>query len=285
MGDPFQCALWARARAAPGWLALAALLGCGHAPPSRPAASTTPPPAHNAAPGAPARGGSEPHPSAASQPLPSPPPVGSEDITEFMAEHFAVATWARDAVINGNLDALRRPLRALASYPYASVAPGGWLSAIAKLQQAARLTADAKTLDLAATGVATMGRICGECHREHGQGPVFVGSSPRSGAATSDTFGARMARHMWAADRMWEGLTGPSDQSWRDGAKALAQAPEAPPRTDPPLPPRFSEALLQVRALGQRAGEAESLEDRANVYAVFLASCAGCHAYQAQYSF
>ena len=212
-------------------------------------------------------------------------PAPSEDITAYMAEHFAVVTWARDAVIKGNLDALRRPLLALADYQYQSVAPGGWLPALAKLQQAARLTADAKTLDLAATGVATIGRICGDCHRDTHGGPHFIGGHRETKSPTSDTLGTRMYRHMWAADRLWEGLTGPSDEAWRAGADALARAPEKTPRADPPLPPRFATALLQVRELGQRALEADSLADRANVFGVFLASCAGCHAFQVQLSF
>jgi mono/diheme cytochrome c family protein len=223
--------------------------------------------------------------SRAAAPAASKADAGSEEITDFMAEHFAVATWARDAVINGNLDALRRPLRALADYRYASVAPGGWLGSIAKLQQAAGLTADAETLDVAAAGVAAMGRVCGSCHREQGGGPHFAGAERERSRPTSDTLGTRMVRHMWAADRFWEGLTGPSDDAWQAGAEALAHAPEAPPRADPPLPPRFVAALQNVRTLGQRALEASSDEERANVYGAFLASCAACHAYQVQLSF
>jgi mono/diheme cytochrome c family protein len=222
-----------------------------------------------------------PAPNANPAPKPQKPGAeGSEEISAYMAEHFVVATWARDSVINGNLDALRRPLRALADYRYSQVAPGGWLPAIARLQEAARLTADAETLDLAAGGVAVMGRVCGECHRENHAGPRFIGGERDEGKTKSDTLGTRMYRHMWAADRLWEGLTGPSDEAWRAGAQALVRAPEQAPRTQPPLPPQFASALLQVRELGQRALEADSLADRANVYGLFLASCASCHALQ-----
>jgi mono/diheme cytochrome c family protein len=274
-------------RALFGWAVLACLLGlslssaCGHTEAARPAAqsaSARSTPEHKA----PIPTPSAARPAAASSRAPA---AGTDDISAFMAEHFAVATWARDSVINGNLDALRRPVRALAEYRYTTVAPGGWLPQIAKLQEAARLTADARTLDLAATGVATMARICGDCHREHGGGPTFVGSHREAERPSSDSLGNRMYRHMWAADRMWEGLTGPSDESWHDGAAALAQAPEKPPRADPPLPPKFAAALQQVRELGQRAGEAETMEERANVYALFLATCAGCHAYQVELKF
>ncbi|MFI5306640.1 MAG: hypothetical protein ACHQ53_04760 [Polyangiales bacterium] len=269
----FASAALGGARRNQPWICSALLLfssACGHGASAAQRSGSTAPSARVRAPAAPPRDGGAPP---------------GEDISAYMAEHFAVATWARDAVINGNLDALRRPLRALADYRYASVAPGGWLPAIARLQEAAVLTAGAETLDLAASGVATMGRVCGECHRESHAGPQFVGDERNEGKSKSDTLGTRMYRHMWAADRLWEGLTGPSDAAWRAGAEALARAPEQAPRADPPLSPQFVSALLQVRELGQRALEADSLADRANVYGVFLASCASCHAFQVGLAF
>jgi len=94
-----------------------------------------------------------------------------------------------------------------------------------------------------------------------------------------------MYRHMWAADRLWEGLTGPSDDAWRSGAEVLARAPASPPVTETPLPAGVVALLAEVRELGQAALEAETLAQRANLYAPFLASCAGCHAHAADLEF
>jgi mono/diheme cytochrome c family protein len=212
------------------------------------------------------------------------PPL-ERSVDSYMAEHFAVATWARDAVINGNLKAMRDPLMELARYEYASVVPGGWLPRVAQMQQAARVTAQARTLDLAATGVATMARVCGECHAEHDGGPRFATGFRTGKQAEHDTLAARMYRHMWAADRMWEGLTGPSDEAWRAGAEALAKAPLERPEAEPPLPDGFANALSDLRDLGVAATEADTIAQRADVYGMFLASCADCHAYEVQLVF
>jgi cytochrome c553 len=208
-----------------------------------------------------------------------------ERIEDFMADHFVLVTFGRDAVINGDLEALREPLGALADYDYKRVAPGGWVPWIARIQSAARLTADATTLEAAATGVATMARACGGCHEATEGGPDFQTSGGESISPPTDTLDARMRRHIWAADRLWEGLTGPSAEAWADGASALAHTPSAPPVTDPPLPPRFVAALAQTRALAEHAAAAGSLAERANVYALLLASCAGCHAHGVELTF
>lgn len=251
------------------WLAVSLLAGCTTGAPSEPAAAD------------PASGEERP---------PAETPVAEDEgqtdpIGAYMAQHFAVATFARDAIINGELDVAREPLMRLAEYDYAAVAPGGWLTWIAQLQQAARLTAEADSLDLAASGVATLARVCGECHAAMKAGPDFSTAPHGESGPSRDSMPSRMYRHMWAADRMWEGLTGPSEEAWHAGAEVLARAPEAPPVTEPPLPEAFVALLAEVRELGQRALEADTLAKRADLYAPFLASCAGCHAHATELEF
>jgi hypothetical protein len=216
----------------------------------------------------------------------SKPAQPTEHIEDFMADHFVIVTYSRDAVINGELEALREPLQALADYEYKNVAPGDWVSWILQIQAAARLTSESETLAAAASGVASMARSCGGCHEATGGGPDFGGPSKRERASPpSDTLDARMKRHMWAVDRVWEGLTAPSDEAWTDGTSALEHTPATPPITDPPLPPRFVTALLAMRELAAEASDATSLAQRADVYGRLLAGCAGCHAYGVELSF
>lgn len=254
------------------WSALLAL-SCGHADGSTPPAAHAPtrPAAHAA------------HKSAGEH---SPDAALEQDrIEAFMAEHFAIVTWARDMVISGDLESMRDPLRQLATYEYRTVAPGGWMPFVADLQQAARLTSEAKTLDLAATGVATMARVCGDCHRAKAAGPQFPASQPDHERATSDSLGERMQRHMWAVNRMWEGLTAPSDDAWNAGAQVLASAPAAAPESTPKLPPAVVSALSEVREVGSQALGATSLKDRANTFGLLLSTCATCHSHQVQLVF
>ena len=266
--------------------ALLLSLSCAHASGERQ-------PAQRTSARAPAHSASQPEPSAARpHPPAKPPPLAPEDAPEqdriesFMAEHFAIVTWARDSVIAGSVEPLREPLRALADYEYRSVAPGGWMPYIADLQEAARLTSQSDNLDLAATGVATMARVCGDCHANKASGPKFNDSDRRDERRLRrDSLDQRMQRHIWAADRMWEGLTGPSDAAWSEGAAALANAPAGAPRADPALPPKIVSALQEVRALGARALDAQTLADRADVYGLLLSTCANCHAYQVEFLF
>ena len=202
-----------------------------------------------------------------------------------MAEHFVIVTSARDAVIKGTLRELRAPLRALADYRYPDVELGGWAGPIAQLQQAARLTSDAKSLEQAASGVAAMGRVCGQCHLDNGGARTQFDLPVEKKAARADTLKVRMLRHTFAADSLWLGLTTPSDEAWNAGASALTHAPPKPPEDALTPTPGFEAALQEVRSLGQRAAEAGNLDERANVYALLLATCANCHAYGADAEF
>jgi hypothetical protein len=200
-----------------------------------------------------------------------------DHIDSFMVEHFAIVTWARNCVISGTLDALREPLERLSAYEYRSVAPGGWMPFMADLQEAAQLTSEADNLDLAATGVATMARVCGDCHRTKAPGSKFDPPPAEPKREKSDSFDERMQRHIWAADRMWAGLTEPSDEAWNAGAAALAGLPSRTPKAG--RDPQIAAALQQVREVGSRALDATSSRDRADTYGLLLSTCANCHAH------
>ena len=95
-----------------------------------------------------------------------------------------------------------------------------------------------------------MARVCGDCHRAKAAGPQFAASQADRERTTSDSLGERMQRHMWAVNRMWEGLTAPSDDAWNAGAQVLANAPAAAPNSTPALPPEVVSALSEVREVG-----------------------------------
>lgn len=247
-------------------LVLVGSLGCGHtaAVEPSPAATPTPPASSRAAPAKTTK----------HLPLQAPRPPASASLGEVMGDHFAITSWARDSVIAGQLQPLRAPLVALADYHYDDVQTGGWLPWIAELQEAARLTSKAATLDAAAMGVATMARVCGECHRANQAGPAIPKVDDVLEPRAADSVQERMARHMWAAELLWEGVTGPSDVTWRAGAKVLVEAPDA---LDDAMPESFDADLQEVRGLAQNAEAADSLADRANVYGLLIATCAACH--------
>jgi cytochrome c553 len=123
-------------------------------------------------------------------------------------------------------------------------------------------------------GVATMARVCGECHEKTHGGPALPPPPDSADYYDADTLDERMGRHMWASELLWEGLTGPSDVSWKAGADRLIQAPA---QLDDVLPVNFDGELRRVQAIGQSASEASTLTARADVYGLLIATCAQCH--------
>jgi hypothetical protein len=135
------------------------------------------------------------------------------------------------------------------------------------------LITDIKT---AAQVIAKIGVVCADCHTSAGRPPRFARvPMPETGSEAK----SRMRVHPWAADRMWEGLTGPSSELWNLGSNALAGAP------------LHSDAILQctsaasqivaqaqaVHDLGDEGRTATSAAARADVFARLVETCASCH--------
>jgi hypothetical protein len=214
-------------------------------------------------------------PPATAAPLPR-----AASIEDFMLEHYVITAWARDSIVDGNLEPIRAPLLALASYSYSAVTPGGWMAGLLRLQAAARLTGQAETLGAAAAGIATIARTCGQCHSEHG-GPKAPHFKADDASEASDHLNGRMLRHAWAAERLWEGLATPSDNAWQAGAAALALAPRSAPETRPALKQEALDTLNTLRQLGAEAGNADSVAERVAVYGRLLFICSRCHRHDA----
>jgi cytochrome c2 len=270
-----------RGTAAVLW-ALAQLGGCAHDPaPARPTVHAAPATANanTATPAAQAPEAQAEWGASAAELEPRPP----ARIEDYMEGHFVIATWSRDAVINGTIDDLREPLLTLADFDYGPVAPGAWMPQIAALQATARLTAHADSLEAAATGVATMARQCGDCHAAERHKPYFGPDIRASQPRPPNSLRERMERHIWATDRMWEGLTAPSEDAWNAGAAALARLPLETPSSEARIPAEFEGRLRRLRELGSSALEAETRAERANLYASLLATCANCHAHQDEF--
>jgi cytochrome c553 len=204
--------------------------------------------------------------------LAEPPP--SAKVGDVMLDHFLITSWARDAVVAGLLEPMKAPLIALADYQYGDEMPAGWAPRLAQLQAAARATSSATTLEAAAMGVATMGRICGECHTEKHAGPPVLPLPALDQQSARDTVPERMERHMFAVQVLWEGLTVPSEPTWKSGADALLRAPE---QLDQELPATFDKDLQVVHGLGVQARDATTLSERADVFGRLIATCADCH--------
>jgi hypothetical protein len=87
------------------------------------------------------------------------------------------------------------------------------------------------------------------------------------------TIEARMVRHRWAADRLWEGVVGNSNRAWREGLEVLVTAP----LDDDSENARFARKL-QRQAIEALAPSPGPLVERGASYGEILVTCASCHA-------
>ena len=194
-----------------------------------------------------------------------------------MYGHFGHASEVQNAVIQGDLDAVRAPAQWLASHDAMEGLPKGSDAYLEQLRQAAAQAVAAPDLPIAAKATAAIASACGACHSRYDVGPRFTpGAGPPDEGAS---VGAHMIRHVWAADRMWEGLIGPSEASWVAGARGLSEAPLEPHDVtgDAERAPAASELAHRVHDLGARAERTAGGEARAQIYGELLTSCSDCH--------
>lgn len=204
-------------------------------------------------------------------------PKTTSDVEPRMIGHYQSATQLYTGAAEGDLAQVHAVARELMNRESGEGMPDKVLPYVQQLRGFARLAATAPDGAAAARAVAGVGTSCGACHRAMKRGPRYrvITGPPES----DNPVATRMMRHRWAADRLWDGLVGPSDESWRGGAAALQDAP------------LFTDALTQdveeyepvtrlaweVHDVGIRANTAREQSVRGDLYRELLATCAACH--------
>ena len=149
-----------------------------------------------------------------------------------------------------------------------------WADRDQRVADAAQFLVEAPSVDEALRREVQVAAECAGCHAA---AQVARTLRPAPAVVADDgTRATRMARHVWAVDRLWEGLVTPSDERWTRGLEVLASAPMPfSARSDAPL----LAAQLQKIAQHQLAGRAASdLDDHAAAYGDLLVTCTACHA-------
>ena len=200
----------------------------------------------------------------------------SPTVARHMQDHFTRGIKIRDAIIAGDLDAAKKDAQWMAEHQVSKTLPEAWKPHVESLQDAAKKVMDAQGLPAAATGTAEMARACGECHAKLG-GPDF--EMPKEPPEEASGVAEHMVRHQWAAERMWEALTVPSEEAWRKGAEAMADAPLSPQAVakDKSVPANIEKLTKEVHDIAEAARADRDSMKWATAYASFLGDCAGCH--------
>lgn len=264
---------WLRGRGLVAASLLVGAVGCSE-PAAQPAAHPAPPP---------------PAPTVSPAPAPAPPaatiapdthtgpsghtaPQAGTLLQRLMKSHFEQVAHIRAEVIAGNVDGAIEPARVIVEMQGVDTLPVEWRSSVRELQAAAARMRESPDLAEAAAATADIGMTCGGCHVVNGGPSIEVAKAP--GANT--TVAERMTRHLWASERLWEGLYGPSDAAWIAGAKAMAEGTLDKAALQPGGVQAKSLGDVLV-SLGKRAQTTTDGERRAQIYASVLATCAPCH--------
>jgi cytochrome c556 len=196
-------------------------------------------------------------------------------ILDHMHDHYDAVVKVQSAIIAGSLEGTREPARWLAEHEAPAGMPGQWAEHVDAMRAAARDSLEAQDLATAATAASRMGIACGGCHVANN---VTVEFDAVKRPSDKDRTRPHMERHQWAADRMWEGLIGPSSASWRQGANLLFESPMHPEELGAEAGDEL--VLSMARRIHQLAGNATTVSepvDKAEIYAEFLANCGACH--------
>jgi hypothetical protein len=200
--------------------------------------------------------------------------------TESMQKHFAHAITVKDTVLFGDLDVAMESLKWISENGASDSNNDSWEPHMGRVRSIAKNTLGHKKVEVMAMAVAQLARECGACHATLGVEPEIpvVNEVPQG-----DEFRDHMIGHKWALDRMWAGLTNPSDALWLSGAKFLAGKPShlrnlSEYGDDADMAMTYA---TRVHSLAEEAVNEPQGDRRMAIFGRFLAACAGCHAFPA----
>jgi cytochrome c556 len=204
-------------------------------------------------------------------------PRTTTDVEPRMADHFTNVSLLYGAAAAGDLVAVHAQARLLLARETGAGMPRKAQPYVQELQTFAGLASRAPDHKSGASAVARVGAACGSCHKAMKRVPALdTVTGPPEGDTPVET---RMIRHQWAADRLWDGLVGPSDVAWQAGAAVLRDAPMYTDELTEDVEQYAAVTKLawQVHETGALANTVTDQARRAELYGTLLATCATCH--------
>jgi len=202
---------------------------------------------------------------------------GGQEEVPAMHRNFSRMVDIQTGVVQGDLERATRAAAWLMDPENRSSVPTSAQAYQEEMLRLASVIADAPDLPAVSAQAGRLAAACGSCHEALDGGPRFVVGSDAPRGQSQE---AHMVRHIWAADRMWEGLVGPSEEAWLAGAKALSE-------TGPSLAETFRASLpegvlagflAEVNALANQAMTSSGSDERPDTYGRILDTCHRCHA-------
>jgi len=189
-----------------------------------------------------------------------------------MHQSFDLLRAIERLLIRGKLDEAKHLAEALATAPD-EPAHGPWAAQAVEVRDRAAALARSSTIAEACAREASVAAACATCHQDLGASPEFRTHPPAP--PDKPTLAARMLRHRWAADRLWEGVVGATDEPWRAGLDIIAASPLDASQLGAERMPFARQ--LQRQADQARRSKSTRPSERAAAYGEMLATCAACH--------
>lgn len=184
----------------------------------------------------------------------------------YMLSHFADSVRMREAIVAGRLAEAQAAAAAVAGDPWSPRLRGDYKPHVQAVRDSARRVQEAGSLPGAAAALGKLGEMCATCHLKFG-GP----GSPVAPVQLNAQADPGMLAHALATDRLWQGLSAPSDETWLTGARALLDAPA--------LGSDVAEVAAAARHLRELAQQGTSAvgSQRGKIFGNVVATCAACH--------
>ena len=190
-----------------------------------------------------------------------------------MHENFDLLRAIEKLLLRGKRDEATALARAISEAPDE---PGlGELDVHAiRVRDLAASLARASSIDEACAREARLAVACAGCHTATGVTPAL--SSVPALPADKPTIEARMARHVWATDRLWEAAVGGGDEPWAKGLEVLSAAP-LPFRASMDDRSGLAKQLQRLASTALKRRTTDNLNERGRAYGEILSVCATCH--------
>jgi hypothetical protein len=210
------------------------------------------------------------------KPVAAKPADPQPSLKGHMRDHFQKVRDVQIAVVHNDLKTAKQAAKWIAEHR-GHDAIEEWYGHIEIIRDAATNLQEAEDIPAAAKLAATLAGQCASCHESLTAIATFEWTEkpkPVEGDIKS-----HMALHMWGAERLWEGIVGPSDSHWLDGAEAFASDPlhEGEVVKGKKVSKDVADLAAKIHELGEKAKTLESTEERVALYGEMLVTCAGCH--------
>jgi cytochrome c553 len=226
---------------------------------------------------------SPPAPAAPTTPTAAPRPVlldatRTDALALHMRDHYDDLQIIERHLVDGDLYTVREYAFALA-LERKTDGLDAWADELAAMRRAAYELGLADDVEDAAKREAALAVACSRCHVATG---ADLDVEPRPLPSDGTDALARMARHQWAADRLWQAMITQSDRAWREGMEVLAVTPLPTPELTVIAPPSARRQVhdlgAQLQRLARQARSIGSIDARGRHYGEILGVCAACHA-------